>query len=125
MLSQQLCQLVTWGRREPVALDFAEHGRRQGRCFLTIEGKHRTGFSQVFNQYLWSTHFVPGIVPGVGNCGSDEHNIPPALLEVVVWWMCPDTEPRVLHAHTRAVLSAGISQLVDSYQERRTCPSPS
>lgn len=44
----------------------------------------------------------------------------PALLEVAVQWLGPNTEAGILQAPMRAVLSAAISGLGDSYQERRT-----
>lgn len=39
MLSRQLCPLVTWGRREPVALDFAEHGKEAGTVLSDNRGQ--------------------------------------------------------------------------------------
>ena len=85
MLLWQLCPLIVWSCRQSITLDSAE-------CREAVRAElHITGFSQVFSKSLLSTHFVRGIWLGAFELVMTRV-LAPALLELMVWWACPDAE---------------------------------
>ena len=91
MLLWQLCPLSPAAADSPSPSILLSAGRRQGQSYLTVEGQHRAGFSQVFSKSLLSTHFVWGIWLGPFELVMSRV-LAPALPELMVWWACPDAE---------------------------------